>query len=33
MLEGFAWGPESTHDLDLTALQIEFYNQSAQRIG
>ena len=33
MLEGFAWGPESTHDLDLAALQFEIYNQLVQRLG
>jgi hypothetical protein len=33
MLEGFAWGPESTHDLDLAALQFEIYNQPPQRLG
>ncbi|WP_375399093.1 hypothetical protein [uncultured Sphingomonas sp.] len=33
MLEGFAWAPESTHDLDLTALQFEIYNQPVQRLG
>jgi hypothetical protein len=33
MLEGFAWGPESTHDLDLTALRFEIYNQPVQRLG
>lgn len=33
MLEGFAWGPESTHDLDLAALQFEIYNQPVQRLG
>jgi hypothetical protein len=30
MLEGFAWGPESTHDLDLTAFAFELYNQPVQ---
>jgi hypothetical protein len=33
MLDGFAWGSESTHDLDLTALQFEIYNQPVQRLG
>jgi hypothetical protein len=33
MLEGFAWAPESTHDLDLAALQFEIYNQPVQRLG
>jgi hypothetical protein len=33
MLEGFAWGPENTHDLDLTALQFELYNEPVQRFG
>lgn len=33
VLEGFAWGPENTHDLDLVALQFEIYNQPAQRPG
>lgn len=33
MLEGFAWGPESTHDLDLTALRFEVYNEPVQRLG
>lgn len=27
-LEGFAWGGESTLDLDLAALQFEIYNES-----
>ncbi len=31
MLEGFAWAPESTHGLDLTALQFEIYNQPEPR--
>lgn len=33
MLEGFAYGPEDTHDLDLAALQFEIYNQPVQRLG
>ena len=33
MLEGFAWGPESTHDLDLTALRFEVYNEPVQHLG
>lgn len=33
MLEGFAWGPESTHGLDLAALRFEIYNQPVQCIG
>ena len=33
MLEGFAYGPESTHDLDLAALHFEIYNQPVQRLG
>lgn len=33
MLEGFAWAPESTHNLDLAALGFEIYNQPVQRIG
>ena len=33
MLEGFAWAPENTHDLDLAALQFEIYNQPVQRLG
>ena len=33
MLEGFAYGPESTHDLDLTALRFQIYNQPVQRLG
>ena len=32
MLEGFAWPPESTRDLDLAALQFEIYNQPVQRL-
>lgn len=32
MLEGFAWGAESTHDLDLTALHFEVYNEPVQRL-
>ena len=32
-LEGFAWGPESTHGLDLAALQFEIYNQRVQLLG
>jgi len=33
MLEGFAFAPENTHDLDLAALQFEIYNQPVQRLG
>ena len=33
MLEGFAWAPESTSDLDLAAVQFEIYNQPVQRLG
>ena len=33
MLERFAYGPESTHDLDLAALQFEIYHQPVQRLG
>lgn len=33
MLEGFAWAPESTHDLDLASLKFEIYNQPVQRLG
>ncbi len=33
MLEGFAWGPESTHDLDLTTLRFEIYNEPVNRLG
>ncbi len=33
MLEGFAYGPESTHDLDLAALQFEIYNEPVQRLA
>ena len=33
MLEGFGYGPESTHDLDLAALQFEIYNEPVQRLG
>jgi hypothetical protein len=33
MLEGFAYSPESTHELDLAALQFEIYNQPVQRLG
>lgn len=33
MLEGFAWAPENTHDLDLAALEFEIYNQPVQRLG
>lgn len=32
MLEGFAWGLESTVDLDFGALQFEIYNQPPQRV-
>lgn len=32
MLEGFAWGPESTHGIDLMALRFEIYNQPVQRV-
>ena len=30
MLEGFAYGPDSTHNLDLAALQFEIYNEPVQ---
>ncbi|WP_125996344.1 hypothetical protein [Sphingomonas sp. S-NIH.Pt15_0812] len=30
MLEGFAWGSESTHHLDLSALEFEIYNELVQ---
>ena len=33
MLEGFAYGSDSTHDLDLTAIQFEVYNEPVQRLG
>ena len=33
MLEGFAWAPENTSNLDLTAVQFEIYNQPVQRLG
>lgn len=33
LLEGFAWGPESTAALDLTALKFEVYKQPVQRVS
>ena len=33
MLEGFAWGPESTASLDLHRLQFEIYNQPMQKLS
>jgi hypothetical protein len=33
LLEGFAWGPESTTALDLPALNFEVYKQAIQRIS
>ena len=33
LLEGFALAPESTHDLDLAALQFEIYNQPEECLG
>lgn len=31
MLEGFAWGPESTANLDLQSLQFDIYKQAPVR--
>jgi hypothetical protein len=33
MLEGFAWGPESTAGLDLGSVQFEIYNQPLRRLS
>jgi len=33
LLEGFAWGPESTAGLNLTALELEVYKQPRQRVS
>jgi hypothetical protein len=33
MLEGFAYGPECTHDLDLAALRFEMYHEPVNRVG
>ena len=33
LLEGFAWGPESTAGLDLTAWEFEVYKQPRQRVS
>jgi len=33
LLEGFAWGPESTAALDLIALKFEVYTQPVQRLS
>jgi len=33
MLEGYAWGPESTAALDLTDLTFEIYKQPVTRLG
>lgn len=33
LLEGFAWGPESTAALDLSDLQFEVYRQPINRVG
>ena len=32
LLEGFAWGPESTASLDLINLSFEVYNKPIQRL-
>jgi hypothetical protein len=33
LLEGFAWGPESTASLDLAALTFEVYKEPVQRLS
>ena len=33
ILEGYGYGPESTHDLDLATLQFEIYNEPVNRVG
>lgn len=33
LLEGFAWGPESTASLDPTALTFEVYKKPIQRVS
>jgi hypothetical protein len=33
LLEGFAWGSESTAALDLSALKFEIYKQAVQRVS
>lgn len=32
LLEGFAWGPQSTASLDLTSLSFEIFNEPTQRL-
>lgn len=33
LLEGFAWGPESTAALDLTAVEFNVYKEPIQRVS